>query len=357
MTPAAPPRPSSPALLALFACLLPSACGAILAGSGTLRLGAWITYWDFDRGRERIAVAPSLDEVFFFVVDLGTDGRPALARPELTQGDVIQELRSRGASTWMTVVNDRRQGKGKPPILKDAELVHRMLADPEERAAHRRAIVELATRQGFSGVDIDYENLLAEDRDRFTVFVRELSADLAAKNLRLSVTVQPKRQESRSTGPGAADWAELCRASDRVQVMLYNLHSARTGPGPSSAPGWIAEVLGFARSQCEAARIVPVLKVSGMDWGPKGVKELQHDDAMALLAQHGVDLEREPEGGTPFFRYLSSDGTHTVYFEDATGILKKVAALQALGYEQIVLWSLGREDPQLLPQLLAYRAR
>jgi spore germination protein YaaH len=46
-----------------------------------------------------------------------------------------------------------------------------------------------------------------------------------------------------------------------------------------------------------------------------------------------------------------------VYFEDATGILRKVAAVQALGYEKVVLWSLGREDPRLLPQLLDYRAR
>jgi spore germination protein YaaH len=353
----APPRPSSPAFLALAACLLTSACGASLAGTGSLRLGAWVTYWDFDRGRERLASATWLDDVFFFVVDLGPDGRPARARPALAESDVLRDLRSRGATTWMTVVNDRRQDGGRPSVLKDAELVHRLLADPAQRAAHRRAIVELAAAQGFSGVDIDYENLNPEDRERFTAFIRELAADLAEKGLRLSVTVQPKRQESRSVGPGAADWAELCRTSDRLQVMLYNLHSSKTGPGPMSSPSWIGEVLRFASSQCEAGRVVPILKVSGMDWGPAGVKELQHDDAVALLARHSAELEREPEGATPFFRYVGSDGPHTVYFEDATGILRKVAAVQALGYEKVVLWSLGREDPRLLPQLLDYRAR
>jgi spore germination protein YaaH len=124
-----------------------------------------------------------------------------------------------------------------------------------------------------------------------------------------------------------------------------------------SSPAWIGEVLRFAGSQCEAGRVVPILKVSGMDWGPGGVRELQHDDAVALLARHGAELEREAEGATPFFRYVGSDGPHTVYFEDATGILRKIAAVQALGYEKVVLWSLGREDPRLLPQLLDYRAR
>jgi hypothetical protein len=94
-----------------------------------------------------------------------------------------------------------------------------------------------------------------------------------------------------------------------------------------------------------------------MDWGPNGMKELQHVDAMALLGRFGASVEREAEGATPFFRYLAPDGPHTVYFEDATGILKKVAALEALGYDQVVLWSLGREDPQLLAQLENHKGR
>ena len=331
------------------------ACGHA-AGAGSLRLGAWVTYWDYDRGMQRLATAPSLfDDVFFFSVELGSDGRPTLAQATLGQDGAPRDLKARGIRSWMTVVNDVRQAKGRTALLKDADLVHRMLADPGERAAHRRAIVDLAALHGFAGVDLDYENLRVEDRDRYSSFVRELAADLSARGLRLAVTVQPKRQESRSLGPGAADWGRLCQAADRLQIMLYNLHSARTEPGPVTAPGWFGEVLGFARGQCDVARIVPVLKVAGMDWGPKGMKELQHVDVMALLERFGASVEREAEGATPFFRYVAPDGPHTVYFEDATGILKKVTALQALGYDQVVLWSLGREDPQLLAQLQKHK--
>jgi spore germination protein YaaH len=327
---------------------------ACAAAEPSLQLGAWITYWDFDRGVQRLASAPGLfDDVFYFVADLDPQGRPALARPELAQ-QLPAALSGRpGSRHWLTVVNDTRPAKGASPTLKDARAVQQLLGDAELRARHRRAIVELASLHGFSGVDVDYENLFVEDKQRFSGFVKELAADLAARQMRLAVTVQPKRGESRSVGPGAADWSALCQACDRVQVMLYNQHSSRTGPGPVATPSWMREVLAFGGSQCPKDKLVPVLKISGMDWGGGGMKELQHVDVLALIAANAAVLERESEGQTPYFRYNAPDGAHTVYFEDAQSVLKKISVLEELGFQRVVLWNLGREDPHLLPQLQA----
>src|SRR6185295_9891220 len=117
--------------------------------------------------------------------------------------------------------------------------------------AHRHDLLTLASANAVGGLDVDYENLRVDDRELFSTFVRELGSDAKARGLALSVTVQPKTQESRSTGPGAADWAALCGASDRLQIMLYNLHNAKTGPGPLATKSWISSVLSFATSQCD----------------------------------------------------------------------------------------------------------
>jgi spore germination protein YaaH len=329
---------------------------ACAASEASLEFGAWITYWDFDRGLARVASAPTLfDDLFYFVAELDGDGNPVLARPELVPR-LPAAGPARGGRSWLTVVNDRRPAGGGAATLKDAAAVQRLLGDATARARHRRAIVELAALHGFSGVDVDYENLYLEDRQRFSDFAQELAADLAARQMRLSVTVQPKRGESRSVGPGAADWPALCQAAERVQVMLYNQHSSRTGPGPMASPGWMREVLGYGASRCPKDRLVPVLKVSGMDWGPAGAKELQHVDAVALLAAHAATLEREADGQTPHFRYATPEGPHHVYFEDAQSVLGKIAVLEELGFRRVVLWSLGREDPELVPRLAARKA-
>jgi spore germination protein YaaH len=337
------------AILAAAACAMSGA-----ADAPPRHVGAWVTYWDLDRGMERLTRTPgAVEDVFFFAAELRADGLPALALKEADLERSLGRLRqSGGARAWLTVVNDTRLTEGKPPKLKDADAVHRMLSGGESRAAHRRRIVELAARLGFAGVDIDYENLLPEDRDAFSVFVRELQSDLSSRGLKLSVTVQPKRGESRSVGPGAADWSQLCSAADRLQIMLYNLHSSKTGPGPLADRKWVGEVMGYARGQCESARIVPVLKISGMDWGKDGVKDVGHADAMSLLSANKASLQRDAEG-TPFFSYDGKDGSHTVYFEDAQSVLAKASWLQEMGHDRVVFWSLGREDADLLPRLLS----
>jgi hypothetical protein len=131
------------------------------AGAPLLSLGAWVTYWDLERGMERLSRHPgAVTDVFFFVAELGPDGRPALALEDARQTAALRGLQAGGARAWMTVVNDTRSAKGRPPRLKDADAIHRMLADPEKRSAHRRGIVDLAAGYGFAGVDVDYENLL-----------------------------------------------------------------------------------------------------------------------------------------------------------------------------------------------------
>jgi spore germination protein len=54
----------------------------------------------------------------------------------------------------------------------------------------------------------------------------------------------------------------------------------------------------------------------------------------------------------PFYSYSAKGVSHTVYFEDAASILRKFDVVKLRGYRGVVLWSLGREDPALLPQLL-----
>src|SRR6185295_6476953 len=109
------------------------------------------------------------------------------------------------ARAWVTVVNDVVKEGSSASVLKDSDLVQELLASGERSAAHRADIVKLAARLGVEGVDLDYENLPAGERDRFSSFVRALADELHARGLALSVTVQPKTGDSSSRGPGAMD--------------------------------------------------------------------------------------------------------------------------------------------------------
>jgi spore germination protein YaaH len=326
-----------------------------LSGAGASpRLGAWLTYWDVERGRARLATEAGgeVDDVLLFFAALSPDGSVVLSSDEDSLAALVSELEGRGQRVWLTVVNDvLPEGTGARPVLKDAALVHRLLSDPASEAKHRRQIVALARRLGVSGVDVDYENLDPADRDRFTSFVAALSASLRDEEILLSVTAQPKTGETGSKGPGALDWRGLCPHVDRLQVMLYNLHSGKTEPGPMATLPWMKSVLEFALSECGLSRVVPVVKLSGMEWSGSGARTIQYDECMELARSAGVNPARDEANRVPYFSYLSAGEVAMVYFEDAVSIEAKAKLLESMGFRDVVLWSLGREDPEILPRI------
>jgi spore germination protein len=291
-------------------------------------------------------------DVFLFAAALDPDGRVILLSDEAATASLVSEIEKRGSRAWLTVVNDVHppSGTARNPVLKDSAVVHRILADPLLAARHRDEILALALRLRVAGIDVDYENLGASDREAFTELIASLSSSLRKEGILLSVTAQPKTRESKSRGAGALDWRAICSHADRLQVMLYNLHSSVTGPGPMASTKWMEDVLQFALSECPPSRIVPVLKVSGMEWSSSGVRGVQYDESVELARRAGAIIARD-EDRVPHFRYSGVRGAATVYFEDARSIERKVEHIERLGLKSVILWSLGREDPEILPRI------
>jgi spore germination protein YaaH len=315
------------------------------------RIGVWLTYWELARGLERAEQSPAAaDDVFLFLASLTPEGTARLDVAEEVCRDAVGRMQARSSSTWLTIVNDVRAARS--ATLKDGGLVQRLLADTARRRAHVQDIARLAQQVGVAGVDIDYEAVPVAAREDFTAFIRELAIELHAQGRLVSVTAAPKRRESNAAGPGALDWAQLARAADRLQIMLYNEHSDKSEPGPIASVRWAADVLRYAETQAPRGTLVPVFKVAGLDWGPTGADGLQYENAMALAQQQGAAILRDGESNVPYFSYSSKGASHTVYFEDAASIMRKFDAVKARGYRGVVLWSLGREDPALLAQLL-----
>jgi spore germination protein YaaH len=315
-----------------------------------LAAGGWVVPWQRDAGLASVERASGrLSDVLIFAARLDRDGHPVLDGSAEDWSAAIERIHATRARAWLTVVNDRVGGG--PTVLKDADVVHRLIGDAGARAAHAAEIVALARSLKVDGVDIDYENLPASERDAITAFARELGDATRAAGLSLSWTVQPKRGESSSRGPGASDWRELCRIADRMQVMLYNEHNAQTGPGPVASPAWAGDVAAYALSVCPADKVVPVLKVSGMDWGPAKADWRSFGEIAALREKVRPKLKRERGSKAPWFAYKGADGRHVVYFEDAASLEAKAKTLRKLGLDEVVLWSLGSEDPETISRL------
>ncbi len=332
----------------------------LLAGSirtakadSSIQFGGWVTYWDFKRGMETVDQGTgSYQDIFLFSTQLNSEGTPIVVNSGVIDyKEAVDRLKSSGFKPWMTIVNDVQVIDSNKSILKDASLVHKILKDDISRRKHRQEIIALAESYGVSGVDIDYENLLPGDRLLFTHFISELSTDLKKHNLSLSVTVQPKTRYRQ----GAMDWSAICQHTDRLQIMLYNLHNPKTQPGPVATLDWISKVLNHAKDQCALDTLIPVLKVSGMHWSPRKNEAIQYDRAMKLKGKYGAQLKREVSSQVPFFSYRTNTASGIIYFEDAHSLKIKIDRIQSLGFNKVMFWSFGRQDPQLTSQVRNFK--
>jgi spore germination protein YaaH len=235
--------------------------------------------------------------------------------------------------------------------LKDPAIMHTLLKNPQRRA--RLTDELLSVLQQADGLEIDVENLRAKDRDAFSQWIRELAGELHAHQKMLSVVVQPRTQDKIKDGAGAMDWSALRAVADQVKVMAYHFHHAHGDPGPVAPPEWVVQLVRFAQPSIPPEKLSVVLTLSGFDWPKNSAgRAISFEEAIAKSKQAGAAVERDPATGTPHFEYTENGIRHTVWFEDAVSLRKKIDALHEAGVFQIALWRLGTGDSAFWDSLI-----
>jgi spore germination protein YaaH len=236
----------------------------------------------------------------------------------------------------------------------DGELVSRLIADPQRRAAHVATIVELVRAGGWPGIDIDYESLPAASRASYRTFVAELARALHRLPARLSVTVHAKTAEPGEwSGAQAQDWRAIGAAADEVRVMAYDYSSAGSPPGPIAPRAWVEKVVKLAATLIPRDRVALGLPTYGYDWtGGAGGAPVQWADVAALAGSTGAQPQWDAGSSSPWLRYHDGRGRqHTVWYEDARSLAVKLEVARRYGLTRVVLWRLGGEDPAIWPAL------
>ena len=80
-------------------------------------------------------------------------------------------------------------------------LLHEMLNQPEKRNRLIQEIVHTVLKQGYAGVELQFEPILEEDHDAFSHFVEELAAQLHEQQRWLSVALHPKQAQNETPPP------------------------------------------------------------------------------------------------------------------------------------------------------------
>ena len=227
------------------------------------------------------------------------------------------------------------------------DIAQRILSTPFRRQHHAAHLVSLCLKNGYQGIDLDWEMIYPSDRARFSAFVEVLGQKLHARGLKLAIAVFPKTSE-----PGLwdtqkpYDYRRLGRAVNEFKIMCYPYHGSWTAPGPICPPGWADQILTFAATRVAQRKIFLAIPFFGFDWYSGTAAGLHWDDAQALIANYGVTPTRTSSKEMTF-RYRRSGVRHTVYYQDVGAIAAKLHLIRSHHPRMggISIWVMGGEDP------------
>ncbi len=304
------------------------------AAAAPRRVTAWLPYWDQARGYQSFLAHADLYSVlspfWYSMTPTGSvQGYPGAADKSIVAG-----ARANGVRVLPTITNDF-----------DPVRVRTMLSTKIRQSRHVSALVNLVKSNGYDGLDVDYENLYAGDRSRYSSFLSKLATSLHSAGKTLSVAVHPKTSEPGSwSGPQAQDYKAIGAVADTVRVMAYDYSWSTSAAGPVAPLTWVDEVARFAASQIAPSKIELGMPLYGYDWVGTVGTGVTYDEAIARRTAYSATSQWSSTAQSSWFSYVADGVAHTVWYADASSVAAALPIVDRYGLAGAAFWRLGGED-------------
>jgi spore germination protein YaaH len=350
-------------------------------------ISGWMPYWSTKAGLSTITAEKDLYgevNVFWFSVKSSTqiiDQYDPANTPTMTA--TMDALKAQGVKVFATFTD----GTGRLAL-------QGILKDPTQRARLVSTLTNFAVRNGFDGIDLDFEGFAFVDgtsswsttQPLWTTFITELSASMKAQRLLLSVTTPEVRDPaSGKRGYWVYDWPGIAPHIDRLRIMTYDYSVARSGPiGPIS---WAEQTTKYAATLMAPSKIYVGVATYGRDWVvgltgtcPVGVNLVAQTStvngtratvlsnaAVALAKAYGTTPTWNAQYAESTFTYrktyagkttsgeaTSCTATRTVWYQDARAALERAKLVGKYRIGGIALWYIGQEETGTWEPIRAY---
>lgn len=223
-------------------------------------------------------------------------------------------------------------------------LISALLADEAAQDRLLEQVEQTMAQKGYSALNIDFEYILARDRDRFTAFVRRAADRLEAP---VTVCLAPKSSpDQRGQLFDGKDFPALGEAADRVLLMTYEW-GYKYGPPLAVAPiDAVRRVVEYAVSVIPAEKISLGLANYGYDWplpfirGRTVARTIGSIEAVDIARRNRTNIIFDNPSQSPWFQYTDDCGTaHVVWFEDIRSWQAKFDLIREFGLTGVGIWT------------------
>jgi spore germination protein YaaH len=258
----------------------------------------------------------------------------------------VQWAHKRGYQVWGVVTN------GFNP-----DWTQSVLSSYDKRENMIAQIVHYAHMYDLDGINIDFENVYVEDKERLVQFVREMTPYLHELGLTVSMDVTIKSDSDRWSR--FYDRAALAKVVDYIAVMTYDEHWAS-----SPQAGSVASLPWTERGLQGVLEEVPAEKLLlGVPFYTRLWKEVKQPDGSVKVTSKALSMARAAEwlrerkltpeldeaSGQLFVRYQDpADGAvYKMWLEDVTSMQKRIALVHKYNLAGVAAWRRGFEQPEI----------
>lgn len=229
-----------------------------------------------------------------------------------------------------------------------------LLNNPEAQEVLIQNVLGALYEKGYQGVDLDFEYIFAEDKEKYVNFINNLRKRLNAEGYIVNTDLAPK---VRADQPGllyeGIDYGAIGAASNYVLVMTYEWGYTYGPPMAVSPILNVRQVLDYAVTEIEPYKIFMGVNNYGYDWplpyerGITAASTIGNVEAVDLARERRVDIQYDEVSQAPFYYYTADDGVeHVVWFEDARSMAARLRLIAEYDLNGAGYWNVMKFFPQ-----------
>lgn len=229
----------------------------------------------------------------------------------------------------------------------DGKLLRKILNDTAFRNRFINDLADTLSFYHFSGINIDFEELVETSNAPLTSFQKKLYETLHARNMLVTMDVEPKNNDY--------DYSKLSEYNDYIILMAYDQYNNSTGPGPISAQKWIEDAVSWTADRIDPSKIILGIAGYGYTWADgKFESTITYNDAINKAKTLNAGIIYDNESYNLHYDYITEDANdstdkiqHRVWFTDAATTFNILRFSDEFPTAGTALWRLGSEDQRM----------
>lgn len=226
-------------------------------------------------------------------------------------------------------------------------LIHSLVTSEEAKETLISQLRSTMRQMGYGGMDIDFEYILAEDRELFTQFVSEVTEALRNDGYRVTIALAPKTSaDQKGLLYEGKDYDALGQIVDAALLMTYEW-GYKYGPPMAVAPlNMVRRVVEYAVTEIPPDKLYLGIPNYGYDWplpfvsGTTVARTIGNIEAVQIAIEQGVPIQFDETAQSPYFNYTADGVEHVVWFEDVRSFQKKYQLMQEFGMLGAGFWNI-----------------